>query len=108
MPTVNDRPFRGDVVVAQASKAIPVPQVPGSWAKRRRLMWAVTVFCMAAISYVLRNDMDSGPADTTVTMSFVCLISIVGSYVFGAAWDDSKARDHEVARARIGLPEEVG
>ena len=80
-----------------------LPRPPGSWVMRRRLMWAVTLFCMACVAYVLKNDMDSGPADTAVTMSFVCLISIVGSYVFGAAWDDSKARDHEVARARIGL-----
>jgi len=67
-------------------------------------MWAVTLFCMVCIAWVLFKDMASGPADTAVTMSFVTLISIVGSYVFGASWDDSKARDHELARSRIGLP----
>jgi len=87
---------------ADVTKFLPRP--PGSWVMRRRLMWAVVVFCMLTIAWVLYKDMTSGPADTTVTMGFVTLISIVGSYVFGAAWDDSKARDHEVARARIGLP----
>lgn len=83
-----------------------LPRPPGSWIMRRRLMWAVVAFCMLSIAWVLYKDMTSGPADTTVTMGFVTLISIVGSYVFGAAFDDSKARDHAIARARIGLKED--
>ena len=51
-------------------------------------MFAVSVFCMWTISYVLWKDLTSGPADTAVTMSFLTLLGIVGSYVFGATWED--------------------
>ena len=51
-------------------------------------MFAVSAFCMWTIAYVLWKDLTSGPADTAVTMSFLTLLGIVGSYVFGAAWED--------------------
>lgn len=59
-----------------------------SWQIRRRFMFTVSAFCMWAIAYVLYKDLTSGPADTTVTMAFVTLLGIVGSYVFGATWED--------------------
>lgn len=59
-----------------------------SWAIRRRFMFAVVAFCMATVAYVLWKDLSSGPADTAVTMAFLTLLGIVGSYVFGATWED--------------------
>lgn len=59
-----------------------------SWRYRRRTMFAVLAFCKLVIAYVLWRNLNSGPADTAVTMAFVCIISIVGAYVFGAAWED--------------------
>lgn len=59
-----------------------------SWRIRRRFMFAVSAFCMWAVAYVLWKDLSSGPADTAVTMAFLTLLGIVGSYVFGATWED--------------------
>lgn len=59
-----------------------------SWVLRRRFMFAVSAFCMAVIAYVLGSGLDTGPADTAVTMAFLTLIGCTGSYVFGATWDD--------------------
>lgn len=62
-----------------------------SWTVRRRFMFAVSAFCALAISYVLVARLDTTPADTAVTMGFFTLATIVGSYVFGAAWEDISA-----------------
>lgn len=64
-----------------------------SWRIRRWFMFGVSAFCMWTVAYVLYRDLDSGPADTAVTMAFLTLLGIVGSYVFGATWEDvSKAK----------------
>lgn len=60
----------------------------GSWRFRRAFLFATVAFCMGTIAWVLAHDMRSKVAETAVTMSFVTLISTVGSYVFGAAWQD--------------------
>ena len=59
-----------------------------TWRNRRRAMWSALVFCMASIAYVLVMRLESSVAETTVTMSFLSIMSIIGSYVFGAAWQD--------------------
>lgn len=59
-----------------------------SWKIRRRFMFVVAAFCMLSVAYVLYRGLDTGPADTAVTMAFIVLLGIVGSYVFGAAWED--------------------
>ena len=59
-----------------------------SWKNRRRFLFACASFCMAVVAFVLYRDMQSEVAEVAVTMSFVTLISMTGSYVFGAAWQD--------------------
>ena len=79
---------------------------PSSWRIRRSFMFAVSAFCMWTVAYVLWRDLQSGPADTAVTMSFLTLLGIVGSYVFGATWEDlsmaKMKRPATVARAQPG------
>ncbi|UYA99028.1 hypothetical protein P9A54_gp43 [Xanthomonas phage vB_Xar_IVIA-DoCa10] len=70
-----------------------------SWRVRRRFMFAVSAFCMWVIGYVLYRDLGSSPADTAITMAFLTLISIVGSYVFGATWEDVS-----LAKAKLKMP----
>ncbi len=53
-------------------------------------MYVISVFCMGVITYVLMVNLDTKPAETAVMFGFLTLIGIVGSYVFGAVWDDSK------------------
>lgn len=73
------------------------PDWKSSWRVRRRFMFAVAAFCMWTIGYILYKDRTSGPADTAITMAFLTLISIVGSYVFGATWEDVS-----IAKAKLG------
>lgn len=63
-----------------------------NWARRRRFMLVTTAFCMACPVWVLYTGLDTKPAETAVTMSFVTITGIVGSYVFGAVWDDKNTR----------------
>lgn len=63
------------------------------WKHRRRLMYGVTFFCMGVIGWVLYKDMTSAVAEAATMFAFVTMMSIVGSYVFGAAWDDKNTLD---------------
>lgn len=60
----------------------------GSWVWRRAFLWAVNLFSAWVIAYVLWEKLDTRPADTAVMMAFGTMMMSVGSYVFGAAWDD--------------------
>lgn len=59
-----------------------------SWKFRRRTMFVCLAFFMAVVSYVLITELDTNPAETAVLVSLGGIVSIVGSYVFGAVWDD--------------------
>ena len=61
------------------------------WRNRRRMLWLTTIFCMLTISYILYTGASTSVADTAVTMAFFTIMSMVGSYVFGAAWQDITA-----------------
>lgn len=61
-----------------------------SWQKRRRLMFVVVAFSMACIAWALYCDTDSVVHQTAVSMGFTTLISITGTYVFGAVWNDKR------------------
>jgi hypothetical protein len=74
------------------------------WKYRRRYMYVVSAFCMWTIAYVLFKDRTSGPADTAITMAFVTLIGIVGSYVFGATWETVSVAKSKLARPRADKP----
>lgn len=72
-----------------------------SWRYRRFFLFAVSAFCMWVVGYILMKDLSSGPADTAMTMAFLTLISNVGSYVFGATWEDlsmTKIKGAQVAK----------
>lgn len=66
------------------------PAVKPSWKNRRRMMWSAVAFCMLCIAWVLYKNLDSGPAEAAITMGFLTIGGIIGSYVFGAAWQDIK------------------
>lgn len=63
-----------------------------TWRIRRRLMFLVMAFCVLAITYVLLGGLDTEAAQTAVSMSFVTIMGVTSSYVFGAAWDDINKR----------------
>lgn len=73
-----------------------------SWKLRRRFLFGVSIFCCWTIAYVLYKELDNGPADTAITMAFLTLIGNVGSYVFGATWQDVSATKTRAAIAVRG------
>lgn len=60
----------------------------GSWRWRRLFLWAVNAFSAWVVAYALIERLDSRVAETAVMMAFGTMMTSVGSYVFGAAWDD--------------------
>ena len=66
---------------------------PDTWRKRRGFMFAVVVFCMAVIVFVLWTGAETSAAETAVSMAFVIIGTTVASYVFGATWEDIRGVD---------------
>jgi len=60
----------------------------GSWTVRRRFMFIVIAFCMGVVSYCLWQNLESRVAETAVMSAFFVIGTTIGSYVFGAAWQD--------------------
>ncbi len=73
-------------------------------------MFSITLFSMGTIVHCLYTGADTKVAETAVTMSFFTLIGTVGSYVFGATWQDiNTVRAHAPLRRyedEYGRPEE--
>lgn len=61
-----------------------------SWKNRRRAAWANMTFSAAVISYILWNGEDTQVHEVAMTMAFWNLMGTIGSYVFGAAWENKK------------------
>ena len=64
----------------------------GSWKIRRRVMFITIGFCMFIIAYCLYKNLDTKVAESAVTMGFFTLSTVIGSYVFGAVWDDNNQK----------------
>ena len=64
---------------------------PGfSWKWRRRMVWLVCLFCMGEIGYIIWRGGGDPVHTAALTPLSLLLGSVVGSYVFGAVWDDNK------------------
>lgn len=60
----------------------------GNWKMRRRFMWIITIFCMYCILHILYWGGDSRVNEAIIMWAFLCMGGTLGSYVFGAAWQD--------------------
>lgn len=52
-------------------------------------MFTVISFCIFCISYTLYKELDSRTTESIVEFSFLTIITTMGSYVFGAVWQDN-------------------
>lgn len=66
------------------------------WNVRRKFMFVVSAFCMGVITYVLYKELNTAPAEAAVTMAFLTLTGIIGSYVFGAVWQDTSTEKNNI------------
>lgn len=73
----------------------------GAWAHRRRIIYGTLVFCAFCIIYLLFYGSDTRLNETIVNSAFLLAGGVIGSYVFGAVWDDKNI-------ASVGVSPEVG
>lgn len=64
------------------------------WKRRRRVIFATLAFCAAEVAYLTIWGTDTGLNNTIVTSLILLAGSVIGSYVFGAVWDDANARKY--------------
>ena len=65
---------------------------PGTWTRRRRIIYATLLFC-AAMVVVLTERHPNAPLVAQTVLALIGLAgAVIGSYVFGAVWDDKNAR----------------
>lgn len=58
------------------------------WTVRRRLINATLGFCAGGLVYLLLYGSDTRLHETMAFGFFGTAVSVLGAYVFGAAWDD--------------------
>lgn len=59
-----------------------------SWRIRRRVIVATLLFCAGEIVYLTGWGQDTNLASTIANGVLILAGSVIGAYVFGAAWDD--------------------
>jgi hypothetical protein len=64
--------------------------IQGSWKIRRRIITGTLLFCAATVSYIVFKGTDSHINETIVTSAFALAGMVIGSYVFGAVYEDTK------------------
>jgi hypothetical protein len=64
----------------------------GTWRVRRRIIHATLLFCAGQIAFLTFWGADTRLNETLAVGSFALAGSVIGAYVFGAAWEDISAR----------------
>lgn len=64
----------------------------GSWKVRRALIFTTLIFCAAVVVRVMWTGEDTRVNETLVLSAFGLAGMVIGSYVFGAVWDDRTKR----------------
>lgn len=68
------------------SKRIGYPH----WAARRRIIHATLIFCAAVVTYCLYQNTGTRTEETGLQFAFTLAGAVIGSYIFGATWEDIK------------------
>lgn len=58
------------------------------WKVRRRIVVAALIFCAFCVLWILFRGTDRSVEEVIVMCSFGLAGAVIGSYVFGAVWDD--------------------
>ena len=60
------------------------------WNRRRKIVYATLFFCAFTVGYVVWGGEDTRLNETVVNGCLILAGSTIGSYVFGATWDDKR------------------
>lgn len=80
--------------------------MPGSWKNRRRVIFGTLIFCALAISYLIAFGKDMELHEVIANGLLLLAASVIGGYVFGAAWDDLNIMKHRAAPPPPEAPDE--
>jgi len=58
------------------------------WKNRRRVIFGSLFYCAGQLAYLAALGADTRVNEMIVLGSFVLAGGVIGSYVFGAVWDD--------------------
>lgn len=90
-----------------------------AWRIRRAIIIGTILWCVGMVTYLSIWGRDTNLSETTVNGCLLLMASVIGSYVFGAVWDDrnrDQARwsdydqpyQREVYRERVAVPAKQG
>ena len=71
-----------------------------SWTFRRRVITMALLFCAGTVIYIMLKGEDTRIFETIVLGSYGLAVSVIGSAIFGAIWDDKNIKYKNVAPAR--------
>ena len=72
----------------------------GTWKNRRRVIFGTLLYCGAIVGYLVFRGEDTGLNGDIASGLILLAASVIGSYVFGAVWDDSrKTGDSSTSRS---------
>lgn len=71
-----------------------------SWKIRRKIIFSSLIFCAAVIIYILAKGEDARIYETALIGAYGLAMAVIGSYVFGAVWDDNNVRLTSAATSR--------
>ena len=69
------------------------------WNARRRIVHGTLLFCAGMVSWLIWKGEDTNLAAAVATACFCLAGSVIGAYVFGAAWDDKNVMQSMGAQA---------
>ena len=64
-----------------------------SWKIRRRIILTTLLFCGFCIAYIMLKGEPNSLNEMIILSSFGLAGTVIGSYVFGAVWDDNNMKD---------------
>jgi hypothetical protein len=76
-----------------------------SWAIRRRIIVATLLFCAFCVTYIMVWGDDRPVMEVIVFSAFGLALSVIGSYIFGAVWDDKNIMKELGPAAYIKQPD---
>lgn len=78
------------------------------WKRRRGLVFATCGYCAAAVAYLTAFGHDTVLHRAIAEGAYMLAGAVIGSYVFGAAWDDRNKMQHVEKLAANGNGKEHG
>lgn len=63
---------------------------PGTWTNRRRVIFISLLYIGVAVGYLIFKGEDTGLHQDIASGLILLAGGIIGSYVFGAVWDDNR------------------